>query len=251
MLMPKFHKKETAPSVIVDLRIPGPWSHPKELIKRLPVGCRMAPGVLNLPGGEKIALGFMPPDDQFPGIFRSSCRWPPTEEEMATANRYKVNATLSVHGGSMKAARAIIQAAAALVRAGGAGVFIDNSLLAHGGKLWLEIAEDGSSDALSYAFVGIVREQADIWTVGMHVLGLRDIVMKRADVEGGLDIVDVIRYLAGCDKPVGDGHILTDVNGSCFCCSAEAGDPRMVGTPAHNPFGRHRLLKLPQAASNN
>ena len=62
---------------------------------------------------------------------------------------------------------------------------------------WLEMTDDGSPDAVSFAFVAIVRNQADVWTMGMHVLGLRDIVMKRADIEkDDFDIVEVIRYLA-------------------------------------------------------
>jgi hypothetical protein len=242
---------KTAPSIIVDLRIPGRWSHPRELIDRLPNGCRVTPQALILPDGARIDLGFFPPDDQFPGIFRSSCRRPPTEKELAAADGYTVNVTLSGRGGSMEAARRIMKAAAAMVRAGGAGVFIDNSALAHGGGLWLEMTEDGGIDALSFAFVGIVQANTDIWTVGMHVLGLRDIVLKRADVEEGFDIVELIRYLVWGGKPVGDGHILADVNGPWFSCCAEDGNPRMAGTPMHNPFGRLRLVKLGHITSKN
>ncbi len=249
--MPKFQMNESHPSVIVDLRIPGRWSHPRDLIERLPDGCRVTPKSLILPDGARVNLGFLPSDDQFPGIFRSVCRQPPTEEELATADGYTVNVTLSGNGGSMEAARTIMKAGAAIVRAGGAGVFIDNSLLAHGGEHWLELAEDAGSDALSFAFVGIVRGNTDIWTMGMHVLGLRDIVMKRADVEEGFDIVEVIRYLVRGDKPVEDGDVLADVNGAWFSCRAEDGDPRMVGTPTYNPHGRHRLVKLRHTASNN
>jgi hypothetical protein len=242
---------KTAPSIIVDLRIPGRWSDPRDLVQRLPNSCRMTPQMLTLPDGARIDLGFSPPDDQFPGIFRSSCRRPPTEKELATADGYTVNVTLSGSGGSMESARTVMKAAAAMVRAGGAGVFIDNSLLAHGGELWLEMTEDGGIDALSFAFVSIVRGNTDIWTLGMHVLGLRDIVLKRADVENGFDIVELIRYMVRGDKTVGDGHILVDMNGPWFSCCAEDGDPRMAGTPMHNPFGRLRLAKLQHISSQN
>ena len=53
--------------------------------------------------------------------------------------------------------------------------------------------------------------------MGMHVLGLRDVVMKRADVEAdGFDIVEVIRYLARGEKPIDDGHVLADLDGPRF-----------------------------------
>src|SRR5207247_10204047 len=134
--------------------------------------------------------------------FASCCGQPVAEDELATVDGYAVNVLLSGPGGSLPAARTMMQAGAAVVRAGGAGVFIDNSALAHGGRHWLELTEDGSPDALSFAFVAIVRGQTEVWTMGMHVLGLRDIVMKRADVEAdGFDIIQVIRYLARGDKP--------------------------------------------------
>ena len=147
----------------------------------------------------------------------------------------------------------MMQAGAAVVRAGGAGVFIDNSTLAHGGRHWLEMTEDGSPDALSFAFVAIVRGQADVWTMGMHVLGLRDVVMKRADVEAdGFDIVEVIRYLCRGEKPVDDGHVLADLNGPRFQAFTQDSRPRDVaGSPMHNPFGRLKLVSMRDIAETN
>src|SRR5436305_1713660 len=92
-------------------------------------------------------------------------------------------------GGSRRVLR-VRRAAAAMVRAGGAGVFIDNSALAHGGRQWLAMTDDGGPDALSFAFVAIISGRADVWTMGMHVLGLRDVVMRRADAEA--DDFDII-----------------------------------------------------------
>src|SRR5207247_6089734 len=129
------------------------------------------------------------PDGPFAEILRSSCRRPGTEAELATVDGYTVNVCLSGPGGSMQAARTMMQAGAAVVRAGGAGVFIDNSALAHGGRNWIEMTEDGGPDAVSFAFVAIVRGKTELWTMGMHALGLREVVMKRADMEeGGFDI---------------------------------------------------------------
>src|SRR5207253_10702889 len=130
-------------------------------------------------------------------------------------------------------------------RAGGAGVVIDNSALAHGGQDWLEMTDDGGSDALSFAFAAIIRGRAEVWTMGMHVLGLRDIVMKREDVElGGFDIVEVIRYLAREEKPVEDGHVLADLDGPRFRVAAQDSPAHAPGGPMHNPFGRLKLVSL-------
>jgi hypothetical protein len=146
----------------------------------------------------------------------------------------------------------MMQAAAALVRAGGAGVFIDNSALAHGGGQWLAMTEDGGPDALSFAFVAIIRGKTEVWTAGLHVLGLRDVVMKPADaVADGFDIVEVVRYLCRGDKPVGDGHVLADLNGPRFQAFTQDSAPGLVGSPLHNPFGRLKLVNMRDIAETN
>jgi hypothetical protein len=231
--------------VAVDLRIPGTWSGPRELLERLPKDCRLTPEALWLADGQRIEFGALDADDRFAQIFRTSCRRPPSDEELARVDRYAVNVVLSGPGGSLAAARTMMQAGAAIVQAGGAGVFIDNSALAHGGQDWLEMTADGSSDALSFAFVAIVRGKFEVWTMGMHVLGLRDVVMKRADAEQeGFDIVEVIRYLAAGEKAVGHGHVLADLEGPRFqVFTQDSPDDRAVGV-MHNPFGRLKLVSV-------
>ena len=243
---------EPAAPIRIAFRIPGTWSHPRELIQSLPAGCRLTGEALILPDGTEVEFGAMAADDQFAQIFRSSCRNPATPDELATVDNYTVNACLSGPGGSMQAARTMMQAGAALVRAGGAGVFIDNSTLAHGGRDWLELTEDGGPDALSFAFVAIVRGRAEVWTMGMHVLGLRDIVMKREEAEvDGFDIVEVIRYLARGEKPVGDGHVLANLGGPRFQAFTQDSDPRLAGSPMHNPFGRLKLVSMRDITQSN
>ena len=88
--------------------------------------------------------------------------------------------------------------------------------------------------------------------MGMHVLGLRDVVMKRADVEaGGFDIVEVIRYLSRGEKPVGDGHVIADLNGPRFQAFAADSPEGTAGSPMHNPFGRLKLVSMRDIADAN
>jgi hypothetical protein len=242
----------SAGSITIALRIPGRWPHPRALIERLPAGCHVKGEALIQPDGAQVELGALPPDDQFAEIFRSSCRQPATAAELARLDRYTANVTLSGPGGSLEAARTMMHAGAAVVRAGGAGVFIDNSALAHGGQHWLEMTEDGGPDALSFAFVAIIGGRGDVYTVGMHVLGLRDVVMKRADIEAtGLDIVEVIRYLARGDKPVDDGHVFADLAGSRFQVFIQESPRQLAGSPMHNPFGRFKLVSMRDIADSN
>jgi hypothetical protein len=243
---------EPATPVTIVLRIPGTWSNPQELIQRLPEGYRLTAEGLVLPDKTEVELSAMPADDQFAQIFRSSCRQEATDDELARVDGYTVNVCLSGQGGSMQSAHTMMQAGAAVVRAGGAGVFIDNSALAHGGQHWLEMTEDGGPDALSFAFVAIIRGKTEVWTMGMHVLGLRDVVMKRADVEaGGFDIIEVIRYLARGEKPVDDGHVLADLDGPRFQAFTQEGPRELARGPMHNPFGRLKLVSMKDIAETN
>lgn len=241
----------TAP-ISIALRIPGRWAHPRELLERLPAGYRLTPDTLYLPDETEIEFGAMGADGQFAHIFRTSCRQPPTDQELAAVAGYTVNATLRGPGGSLAAARTMMEAAAALVRAGGAGVFIDNCTLAHGGQNWLAMTEDGGTDALSFAFVAIVQGQTEVWTMGLHVLGLRDVVMKRADADADeFGIIDVIRYLARGEKPIENGHVLADLSGPRFQAFTHDSPAKFAGSPMHNPFGRLKLVSVRDIAESN
>jgi hypothetical protein len=192
----------------------------------------------------------MKPDDQFAAIFRGSCRQQPTEEELARVDGYKVNVLLSGPGGSLEAARAMMRAAAAFVRAGGAGVFIDNSTLAHGGQNWLAMLDDGGPDALSFAYVAIVASDKEVWTMGMHALGLGDVWMKREDSDQ-FDIIEVIRYLARGDKPVADRHVIADLDGPRFQAFKQESPKEFTDSPMYNPFGRLKLVSMGDIAHDN
>ena len=239
-------------SVRTTLRIPGDWEHPGKLLERLPAGFRMTPEALVLPDRTELEFTPLPPDNEFARVFQSSCRRPATRNELATVGRYTVNIALSGPGGSMRAALTMMQAGAAIVHAGGAGVFIDNSALAHGGSLWIDMTEDGSPDAVSFAFVCIVGGEHEVRTVGMHVMGFPDIVMRHEDLEAGADtIVEVIRYICNEVKPIGDGHILCDLDGPRFRATVTSGDKLTADSPMHNPFGRLRLTSFKDVAQGN
>lgn len=205
-----------------------------------------------LPDGTEVGFGAVRADEQFAEIFRGSLRAEPTAEELAIVDSYSVNIFLAGPGGSLPRARKMMEAAAAIIHAGGAGVFIDNCGLAHGGQNWLMMTDDGSPDALSFAYVGIVRGKKEVWTMGMHVLGLHDLVMSRADADADeRTIIEVIRYLAEGEKPMEDGHVIIDLNGPRFQAFAAPSPDDLAGSPMHNPFGRLRLVSVRDVAENN
>jgi hypothetical protein len=241
-----------ANSIQITLRIPGAWSRPTELEEGLPEGVRFNSNGLVMPDGSEFELQAVPPDEQFAQVFQSACRGRPTADELAVVNRYRVNVVVVGPGGSMDAALALMQAAAAIVQAGGAGVFIDNSALAHGGQDWLAMAEDGGPDAISFAFAAVVRGKRDVYTMGMHVMGFPDLLMRTADIdEQGEMMVDTIRYVCGGNRPIEVGHFLGDEQGARFQVVARESDAFQDSSPMHNPHGRLKIVSVKEIAEGN
>ena len=89
---------ETDAVVRTTLRVPGNWSHPGELIERMPAGFRLTPEALILPDDSEIEFTPMPPDGQFPEIFKSSCRQPAAADELEIVDNYTVNVGLTGPG---------------------------------------------------------------------------------------------------------------------------------------------------------
>ncbi len=102
----------------------------------MPDGYRVTGDRLLLPDQTELEIAPMPPDGEFPSIFRSTLRRPANPEELEIVDRYTVNVALTGPGGSLDSARKMMQAAAAIIQAGGAGVFVDNSGLSHGAESW-------------------------------------------------------------------------------------------------------------------
>lgn len=187
------------------------------------------------------------------GSFASSCRRPPTEGERAVVARYTVNVGLTGPGGSLESALTMMQAGAAIVRAGGAGVFIDNCGLAFGGHDWLELADDGGPEAVSFAFAAIVRGRDEVYTMGMQVLGFPNLLMRACDVDDRAEtVIEIIRYLCCGGKPMDVGHVLADDQGRPrFQVIAKTKDDFESESPMHNALGVLKIVSAESIAKEN
>ncbi|MHC4082555.1 MAG: hypothetical protein ACYS15_01370 [Planctomycetota bacterium] len=230
------------------LRVPGSWTGPESLARALPQGHRYAGGRLYLPGGDDVEVIPMPPDDEFPRVFAGACRRLPSRRDRRTIEGYGVNVCLAGPGGSLEAAIRMLVAGAAVVRAGGAGVFVDNSGRAHPSRDWIDLAE-GPDDSDAYqAFVSLFAGKTDLWSVGMHVFGLCDAVIKRGDDDetACFDITSFLGYTMLPEVVIADGDYAGDYEGSPprFLLRKEATTFPPPGSPLHNPYGRWRLEPL-------
>jgi hypothetical protein len=135
-MLPKTNQ-DSLPQVV--LRVPGPWKDCKELMARLPPGFRIQGERYLMPEGPDLGFDSFPADSKFPSVFRIACRRPSSDRGWSRAlENYAMNAAVFGPAGSLNAAQHLLEAGAGLIRAGGLGVFIDNSVLAHVGSDWLE-----------------------------------------------------------------------------------------------------------------
>ncbi len=230
----------------VTLRIPGAWSEPQEFFERLPRGCRCTENGLVLVDGTEFEMRALPADEDFPAIFAGGCPKLPTDDERQRIENYTVNVCLTGRGGSVAAARQVMEAGAAVLAAGGAGVFVDNSGLAHGGGDWLTLLDGADDGGVYWAFVSAVHSENELYSMGMHVLGFRDAVIPRTGHEefDFRTLHSFLGYTAFSGAELKDGDMVGDAVLPNFRVHAEADDRVPEDAPMFNPYGRWRLAPV-------
>ncbi len=209
-------------SVLIHIRVPGPWTSPLEFEERL----RDADGeytidegrLLHRASGRRFDIGTSPHDDELVEVFAGDHH--STDDELDEIADHVVKLHLTGPGGSIDTARAIMDAATASVRAGGGGVMCDNSGVANGRADWLALAGDRQPGGLYWAFVSVTADAngSEIFSVGMHCLGF-----------GDAELFD-----AG-DREAG-GFVLHNFLGYCYQSGVEVKDGESLGYdfgPAH------------------
>jgi hypothetical protein len=230
----------------VTLRIPGAWSEPQEFFSRLPRGCRSTESGIVLADGAEFELNVLPADEEFPQIFAQSCPKLPTEDERGRIDNYTVNICVTGPGGSVTAAKQLMAAAAAVLTAGGAGVFVDNSGIAHGASDWLTLLDSADNGGAYWAFVSAIPTDDELYSMGMHVLGCRDAIIPRTGHED-FDLRTLhsfLGYTAFSGVPLNDGEMVGDPVLPNFRIRAEADDRVPADAPMFNAYGRWRLVPI-------
>jgi hypothetical protein len=145
--------------------------------------------------------------------------------------------------GSLAAAQAMLEASASLVRAGGFGVFIDNSVLAHSASDWLELAEHCADPAaVFYAFVNVAKLGGEIRSHGMHVFGQRDGIVSHDKHLSALE--DFLRMACADQPDLAEGETFADQQGNQYSLQGEEDRGLFPNHPVNNPYGRWRLAPV-------
>lgn len=230
----------------VTLRIPGTWSAPSEFLDRLPRSCRCTEESLVLADGSEFELHALPADEEFPRIFAGGCPKLPTEAECIQIEDYTVNICLTGRGGTIEAAKQLMAAGAAVLAAGGAGVFVDNSGISHGKTDWFTLLDSADNGGVYWAFVSAVHSEEELYSVGMQVLGFRDaIIPATGNKEYDLRTLhSFLGYTAFSGKTLQDGEVVGDPVLPIFRAHAQPHDRFPADAPMFNPYGQWRLVPL-------
>lgn len=238
--------------ILVTLRIPGTWPTPADLFAAMPAGCKMQADRLILSDGTEIEVNIRPRDAQFVSVFGQACRRGPTKAEKAALQKYTWQICLTGPGGSMHNAVVMMQAAAAVLQAGGSGVFIDNSAMSFGAEAWHEMVKFQDTDAISYAFTSIARDPQVTYTIGMHVFGLPNLEMRNADTgPDGDELIELIQWICNREKPCETGQLISTPSGSLFRVSIQPDKRFPPQAPMHNPWGTIRFTSTKEISERN
>lgn len=233
----------------IDLRIPGPWTSPQHLydaLAREKTGYEPGDAILtHRETGRRFELSVSEPDGQIADVFGGGPRISRKEVRMIRAHKVKLH--VSTPGGSVEAARAVMDAAAALLRAGGYGVMVDNSGATHPPGDWLDLARDPDDPGgLYWAYVVVTADDEEAYSAGMHCLGFRDAEIPLNVAEGnreaaGFLLHNFLGYTLQSGIPVLDGDRLGDEESSLLRALAHPCSRFRPGTPFYNPYGVWRL----------
>jgi hypothetical protein len=240
---------ENPSAPLIVLCIPGPWQSQADLVQAIArggSGYLFAGQVLmNMETRQTCEPEFQAQDDRMQAAFRAAGpHWVGTPEMQRIADHSAV-VYLVADGGVAMTAEALMQAAAAVLEAGGLGVKVESSGVAHAPADWLELCAALHLFSAHRAYVLYVTGP-QVYSCGMHNLGLRDaIVDNDGDTAGAVELLRAFtRYLFTASPTIRAGQT--------FGVAQDAPVYRMLDDPGPgyedgslyaNPFGFWRLVR--------
>jgi hypothetical protein len=245
----------------ITLRIPGPWASPEEFRKALAkadTGYTIQTGleagseafVAHHATGRRFRLAATERDDEIVELFAGSGRMAP--KEIKALKNHKVKVFLSGPGGSLEAARAFLAVGAAVIKAGGLGVMVDNCGNCHSPRDWLALAGDKQMGGMYWAFVSVTASEEEVFSAGMHCLGFRDAELPDPDDSqtSGMMMHEFLGYTYQSGAAIVDGDPIGSPAGPEFILRHVPCTRFPKNSPWYNPYGVWRLEKFKDESEN-
>lgn len=249
-------KRKKSIEVKTLLCIPGNWKDRTELVTAVVEVNKgeflMAGAVLmHVPSQQAFMVEIAEPDDRLEQAFRAAGRTNQLEESFLeeVAGHQQV-LYLSGETGNPKGAKAIAEAAQALLNAGGLGVKVESAGIAFSKTQWETQLIDFKDSNLYSLFVmnTITDEKGNHFSCGMHNLGCKDtfLEVEEESLEEAVYLLDVFNYYQLIEQPMlQDGHTFgTAVGAPVYRITTMAQQPYEGEELFKNPLGMWKLKKI-------
>ena len=241
---------ESPTTPLTVLCIPGPWLSRSELVEKIVrggSGYLFAGQVLmHVQTRSTCSLEFHAADPRMGAAFRAAGpHWADTAD-MQRVDSHASVVYLVADGGTAIQAEALMQAAAALLDAGGLGVKVESSGVAHAPTTWRELCADLHLFSAHRAYVLYITGPK-VYSCGMHNLGLCDaIVDNDGDTAEAVELLRVFtRYLFTESPTIRAGQTFsTAADAPAYRLLDDAGPGYEADSLFANPFGYWRLLRV-------
>lgn len=186
------------------LCVPGPWENRSEFVESI---VKESSGyifagmfLMHLETSQYFELEFCEQDERMLSAFEAAGPHWKNSPEMELISSHKSVCYLVTSGGSIESAHSIMHAAEALLNAGGYGVKVESSGLAHPPKDWLEQCKYNYLFKSHSSYVVYISSDST-YSCGMHNFGLPDAIVNSSESESPADLLRIFTHYLLSESP--------------------------------------------------
>ncbi|HWZ04932.1 MAG TPA: hypothetical protein VNX40_15050 [Mucilaginibacter sp.] len=171
-----------------------------------------------------------------------------TDTALAKIEKHDYVIYITGKTGSLTEAHQIALAGAAVLKAGGEGIRIDSTGKAFEKQKWLKYLTNFVEADLFEMFVmsSIIDERNNVFSCGMHNLGLKDTLVCGEEFQNAVDLINVFGYYQVFDKPVihQNEFFQPDLQSAQYLITEEIDQPYSDNKLFNNPYGMWKLRRF-------
>jgi len=141
-------------------------------------------------------------DDRMLGAFKAVGPHWRNSGEMENIDSHQSVAYLIAPGGSDERVHAIMMTARALLDAGGMGVKVESSGIAHSPEYWRHRCDSLKLWGAYKAFVVVVAGSQQTHSCGMHAFGLRDVLISEEEASHATRVAREFSWYVFTERPI-------------------------------------------------
>jgi|HigsolmetaAR201D_1030396.scaffolds.fasta_scaffold06133_2 hypothetical protein len=198
------------PTIVLGL--PGLWKSRSDIVAAIAHNCDqlMFAGMIvrDLQSQQSYQLDIYEHDPLLARAFAAAGRDMLTDEEIALIAEHTFCLYLVGPGGSIEQARTLAQVGARLLATGALAVKVESAGVAHSAEDWRSLAMSDDLTALYYAYVTKINNGEQLYSCGMHLLGLPDAAVPGwINEDEASELLDTFLLYMLLDRPtLGNGH---------------------------------------------